>query len=85
MWASRAVCGLLFHNLVRLSDKAVSRTFLLPLNVVSKFACLWAGPFLFVVHYTYRNYILVYEIDDHRIYILAVMHGRQQWPDQFDG
>ena len=33
----------------------------------------------------YRNYILVYEIDDHRIYILAVMHGRQQWPDHFDG
>ena len=33
----------------------------------------------------YRNYILVYEIDGDRIHILAVMHGRQQWPDQFDG
>ncbi len=31
----------------------------------------------------YRNYILVYEIDAYRIYILAVMHGKQQWPDSF--
>ncbi len=31
----------------------------------------------------YRNYILVYEVDASRIYILAVMHGKQQWPDNF--
>ena len=26
----------------------------------------------------YRNYILVYEINGHRVHILAVMYGRQQ-------
>jgi addiction module RelE/StbE family toxin len=33
----------------------------------------------------YRNYILVYEIESRRVHILAVMHGRQQWPDSFGG
>ena len=31
----------------------------------------------------YQNYIIVYEIEAHRIHILAVMHGKQQWPDTF--
>lgn len=33
----------------------------------------------------YRNYLLVYEIEGRRIRILAVMHGRQQWPERFGG
>lgn len=33
----------------------------------------------------YQNYIVVYEIEGPRIHILAIMHGRQQWPDSFGG
>lgn len=33
----------------------------------------------------YRNYILVYEIEGCHVHILAVMHGRQQWPESFGG
>jgi toxin ParE1/3/4 len=33
----------------------------------------------------YRNYIVVYEIAGPHVHILAVMHGRQQWPDSFGG
>ena len=33
---------------------------------------------------TYPTYIIVYELHGHRIHILAVMHGRQQWPDSFE-
>jgi toxin ParE1/3/4 len=31
----------------------------------------------------YSNYIIVYEIEGHRVHMLAVMHGKQQWPDRF--
>jgi plasmid stabilization system protein ParE len=31
----------------------------------------------------YPTYILVYELHGSRLHILAVMHGRQQWPDSF--
>jgi plasmid stabilization system protein ParE len=31
----------------------------------------------------YPVYILVYEIDGSRVHILAVMHGKQQWPRSF--
>ena len=31
----------------------------------------------------YQNYIIVYEIEGQRVHILAVMHGKQQWPDSF--
>jgi toxin ParE1/3/4 len=33
----------------------------------------------------YQNYIIVYEIEGQHIHILAIMHGRQQWPDSFGG
>jgi toxin ParE1/3/4 len=32
----------------------------------------------------YPTYIIVYELHENRIQILAVMHGRQQWPERFD-
>jgi toxin ParE1/3/4 len=32
----------------------------------------------------YPTYIIVYELHGHRIHILAVMHGRQQWPESFE-
>lgn len=31
----------------------------------------------------YQNYIIVYEIEGQRVHILAVMHGRQRWPESF--
>lgn len=31
----------------------------------------------------YPVYIIVYEIDHRRVHILAVMHGKQQWPKSF--
>ena len=31
----------------------------------------------------YPTYIIVYELHGSRLHILAVMHGRQQWPDSF--
>ncbi len=31
----------------------------------------------------YPTYIIVYELHGSRLHILAVMHGRQQWPDHF--
>ena len=31
----------------------------------------------------YPTYILVYELHGSRLHILAVMHGRQQWPERF--
>jgi toxin ParE1/3/4 len=33
----------------------------------------------------YPTYILVYELHGNRLHILAVMHGRQRWPDSFEG
>ncbi|ETW95491.1 MAG: hypothetical protein ETSY1_30390 [Candidatus Entotheonella factor] len=33
----------------------------------------------------YTNYIIVYDIQGHRVHILAVMHGRQSWPESFGG
>ena len=32
-----------------------------------------------------QNYIIVYEIEGHRVHILAVMHGKQEWPNSFGG
>jgi len=32
----------------------------------------------------YPTYILVYELRGNNLHILAVMHGRQQWPDSFN-
>jgi toxin ParE1/3/4 len=31
----------------------------------------------------YPTYIIVYELHGSRLHILAVMHGRQQWPERF--
>jgi plasmid stabilization system protein ParE len=31
----------------------------------------------------YPTYIIVYELHGSLVHILAVMHGRQQWPDSF--
>lgn len=31
----------------------------------------------------YPAYIVVYEIAGHTVHMLAVMHGRQQWPTRF--
>lgn len=31
----------------------------------------------------YQNYIIVYEIEGNHVHILAVMHGKQDWPDSF--
>ncbi len=31
----------------------------------------------------YPTYIVVYELEDSAIHILAVMHGRRSWPDDF--
>ena len=33
----------------------------------------------------YQNDIIVYEIEGYHINILALMHGKQQWPDRFGG
>lgn len=52
LWARGPVCGLLLRNVVLLSDKVVPMPFLLSLNVVSNYACLWAGPFLLLGRYS---------------------------------
>ena len=31
----------------------------------------------------YLTYIIVYELHGNRIHILAIMHGRQKWPESF--